>query len=89
MDAENDILEYLNNNKAWFSIVEKTKNFLQGFYSAFSLELLSTINYIAQKYNTSNIIKITDKLTNWSNRKNSFYKSKIYRNCAQTNSTNK
>jgi len=67
------VLEYLYKNKECLLIVEKTKNFLRGFYSSFGLELLSTVDYITQKNNTNDIIKITEGLKNWSNRKKTLF----------------
>ncbi len=75
MDAEKDVLAYLSEMKAPenVSIVEKTKQFLQGFYSSFGLELLSTIDFIAQQHNTNDISLITAQLTNWSDRKRTMF----------------
>ncbi len=75
MDAENEVLEFLNkeNNRELNKIVNTTKNFLTGFYSSFSLELLSTIDYIAQTEQTNEFSEIKIKLENWSNRKKTLF----------------
>ena len=54
MDAESEILDYLGkkNNLEYLEIVNKTKQFLSGFYSPFGLELLSTIDFLTQKNQT-------------------------------------
>ena len=66
MDAEKDVLNYL-------AIVDNTKLFIQGFYSSFGLELLSTVDYISQQYNTKDVTIITNKLESWSDRKKTLF----------------
>lgn len=70
-DGEEQVNEFLNKdeNKAFTEIVEKTKQFLEGFYSPFGLELLSTIDFIISDKKTNDIDRITERLENWSNRK--------------------
>lgn len=70
-DAETDVMNFLNKpenieNKA---IVKKTKSFLNGFYSPFGLELLSTIDFIINDKKAFTIEDITKELSNWSDRK--------------------
>lgn len=71
MDAETSIVEYLQKpeNKEYELIVSKTKNFLTGYYSSFSLELLSTVDFIVQAYAIDSIEQIQEKLSAWSERK--------------------
>lgn len=75
MDAERDIINYLSQpeNTPYLAIVEKTKEFLAGFYSSFGLELLSTIDFIAQKNQTKSFEKISLELNNWSSRKRTMF----------------
>jgi len=75
MDAEKDVLKYLeaNTEDGYLSIVDKTKQFLNGFYSSFGLELLSTIDFIAQQHATNDSVLITEELENWSNRKKTLF----------------
>lgn len=75
MEAEKDILAYLNKpeHQLYRAIVEQTKQFLTGYYSAFGLELLSTIDYISQEENTHDIEQIKAKLDSWSNRKKTMF----------------
>jgi hypothetical protein len=63
----------MKENEAYCLIVEKTKDFLTGFYSDFALELLSTLDYIAQKEQTTDINVIKAHLHNWSNRKKTLF----------------
>jgi len=71
LDAEREVIEFLNKseNESYRSIVEKTKNFLSGFYSPFSLELLSTIDFIITEKKTNTQEAITKELENWGHRK--------------------
>jgi len=75
MDAEKDILRYLEEKteEGYLQIVDKTKQFLKGFYSSFGLELLSTIDFIAQQHATNDSVLITEELENWSNRKKTLF----------------
>lgn len=80
MDAETDVLAYLNQepNLAYLNIVNKTKNFLSGFYSAFGLELLSTIDFLSVKFGTKDLDKILTHLKEWSNRKQTMFSNKKF-----------
>jgi hypothetical protein len=71
MSTEKEVNIFLSkdNLKKEKAIIENTKVFLKGFYSDFSLELLSTLDYIIQKEGTTDLIKIKDFLNNWSSRK--------------------
>ncbi|MGB3453758.1 MAG: macro domain-containing protein [Moheibacter sp.] len=84
MDTENEVLDYLKNqpNQEYLEIAEKTKNFLDGFYSPFGLELLSTIDYISEKENTKDSEIIISKLNNWSNRKTELFSNRDFINIA-------
>ncbi len=84
MDSENEVLEYLKNlpNQEYLEIIEKTKNFLDGFYSPFGLELLSTIDYISEKENTKDSEMIISKLNDWSNRKTELFSNHDFVNIA-------
>lgn len=74
-DAEKDVNDFLNQpeNKVHREVVEKTKDFLMGFYSPFGLELLSTIDFIMQEKNVSKAEDITKELESWSNRKKTLF----------------
>jgi uncharacterized protein YwgA len=75
MDAEKDVLRYLEEKteEGYLTIVDKTKQFLKGFYSSFGLELLSTIDFIAQQHATIDSVLITKELGKWSNRKKTLF----------------
>jgi len=80
MDAEEDILSYLKEeaNLTYFDIVNKTKSFLSGFYSAFGLELLSTVDFLSVKFKTKNLDEILTHLKGWSNRKQTMFSNKKF-----------
>lgn len=74
-DAENDVQSYLNleGNLRYKNIVEKTKNFLSGFYGDFALELLSTVDFITTTKNASSVDEIAQHLNGWSDRKKTMF----------------
>lgn len=74
-DAEIDVNNFLNRpeNAEYKNIVEKTKNFLRGFYSPFGLELLSTIDFIITDKKVSTLDGITLQLEQWSSRKKTLF----------------
>ena len=83
-DAEADVIAYLrkDENKENLEIVEKTKHFLKGFYSSFSLELLSTIDFIMNEKKVSSVDEIRDYLEKWSNRKKTHFSNPNFINIA-------
>lgn len=75
MDAEDEVNNYLNgeensNNKI---IIDKTKTFLNGFYSPFGLELLSSIDFIMTEKNVTSPDEISKYLNGWSERKQTMF----------------
>lgn len=73
--AEEDVINYLDKpeNVEYKAIVNKTKSFLNGFYSSFSLELLSTIDFIIHEKKVKTTAEITQELENWSERKRTLF----------------
>jgi O-acetyl-ADP-ribose deacetylase (regulator of RNase III) len=74
-DAESDVIDFLNKkeNAPYKSIVEKTKEFLSGFYSTFGLELLSTTDFIIANKKGSTVEEIAAHLEQWSDRKKTLF----------------
>jgi O-acetyl-ADP-ribose deacetylase (regulator of RNase III) len=76
------IMGYSDMNKKPFlelaTIAKNTTNFLSGFYSDFALELLSSIDFIASKEKTFDKQFISNKLTEWSDRKQSMFSNPKY-----------
>ena len=87
MDAEDDVANYLNarENSHYLEIVEKTKKFLSGFYSAFALELLSTVDYLMQHEGATTLTAIQEKLHSWSERKKTLFSNQRFLEIAQRN----
>ena len=59
-------------------IAEKTTKFLTGFYSDFALELLSSIDFIAQEEKSLDRDLIKEKLEGWNDRKRSKFSNPKY-----------
>lgn len=80
MDSEKDVLDFLNepDNLKYLDITNHTKQFLSGFYSSFGLELLSTIDFLAQKHQTKSLEEISAYLSNWSNRKRTLFSNQKF-----------
>ena len=70
-DGYNSVKTYIESKPDLFAIAKKTIFFLTGFYSDFSLELLSSIDFIAEKENSLDKSIITEKLATWNDRKRS------------------
>lgn len=75
-NTEMEIIEFLDfpENKKYKETVERTKAFLNGFYSSFGLELLSTIDFIIENKKTKSEEIIIEHLGQWSERKKTFSK---------------
>lgn len=75
-NTEMEIIDFLNlpEHQKHKEVVDKTKDFLKGFYSSFGLELLSTIDFIIVNKNTKSEETIINHLEQWSERKKTFSK---------------
>lgn len=67
--------EYLSRpeNAEYRDIAERTKEFLGGYYSNRSLEVLSTIDFIRQQTPNITCEEISTALVHWSNRKDQLF----------------
>lgn len=77
-DAYDEIKSQVENNNELLKIARETISFLQGFYSDFALELLSSIDYISTKENTLDIQTISQSLEKWSDRKRNLFSNPKY-----------
>ena len=77
-DGEKEVTNYLNENEKYKAIVEKTKNFLAGYYSSFALELLSTVDFIKQEKKVSTVEEITENINQWNSRKSAMFNKPQY-----------
>lgn len=71
IDAERDVISFLEKeeNSNFLLIANRTKEFLRGHYSAYSLELLSTVDFIVVDKKTRSANEIVAYLKSWSERK--------------------
>jgi len=74
----NDVKSYIESNHDLLEIAKKTINFLDGFYSDFALELLSTVDWIMREKNTDKLEEIKEELKKWSKRKKSKFSNDKY-----------
>src|SRR5665647_276942 len=77
-DGYENVKKHIESNTELLSIAQKTISFLQGFYSDFALELLSSIDYIIAKHQTFEKQIISQKLEEWSDRKRSLFSNPRY-----------
>lgn len=75
LNTEIDVNHFLNltENKEYLKIANKTKDFLQGYYSNFALELLSSVDFIMTSKKIKNPDIIAKELYNWSDRKKTLF----------------
>jgi O-acetyl-ADP-ribose deacetylase (regulator of RNase III) len=87
MAAEEDVTAYLNSpeNARYAEIVRQTKDFLSGFYSAFALELLSTVDYIMLHDGLTALTEIHERIKSWSDRKKTIFADQRFLEIAQNN----
>jgi|AntRauMFilla1563_2_1112583.scaffolds.fasta_scaffold00034_3 O-acetyl-ADP-ribose deacetylase (regulator of RNase III) len=77
-DGFNDVKNHIENKPELAIIAKNTTNFLNGFYSDFALELLSSIDFIASSEKTFDKQIIFNKLNDWSDRKQSMFSNPKY-----------
>lgn len=80
LELEPEVIGYLQSpgNAEYFDIAERTKSFLDGYFSNYGLELLSTVDYLYQSEGLSSVCSITERMTNWSERKRTFTSDKTF-----------
>ncbi len=77
-DAYNEVKEKVESSEELFTIAKATTQFLNGFYSDFALELLSSVDYIAQSNHILDKNLISNELEKWSDRKRSMFSDSKY-----------
>ena len=70
-DGFEEVKHLVNSNAELYKIANETTRFLDGFYSDYALELLSTIDYIMIDKKTEEKEIILNELNAWSHRKRS------------------
>jgi O-acetyl-ADP-ribose deacetylase (regulator of RNase III) len=79
-DSYEAIKSYIEDNPELAEIARKTTLFLTGFYSDFSLELLSSVDFIITAEATFDVQVISQKLDGWNDRKRSLFSNREYVN---------
>jgi O-acetyl-ADP-ribose deacetylase (regulator of RNase III) len=77
-DGYPDVKSMIDNDKELGEIAEKTSRFLDGFYSDFGLELLSSVDYLITKYGGMSIDEIHQHLSEWNHRKSIIFSDSKY-----------
>ena len=77
-DGYNEVCGYLQQKGELMKIAEKTTSFLSGFYADFSLELLSSIDYLAHAHRTLDEKEIIALLERWNTRKSQLFANPQY-----------
>lgn len=77
-DGYEIVKKHIDSNQELLGIAKKTMGFLNGFYSDFALELLSSIDYITTNQKTFDKQVVSTKLEEWSNRKRSLFSNPKY-----------
>jgi hypothetical protein len=77
-DGYDTVKNQIQSNNELHDIADKTIRFLEGFYSDFALELLSSIDYLAVKDKTTDIKKIQKGIESWSSRKSTKFSNQKY-----------
>ncbi|WP_059369487.1 type II toxin-antitoxin system antitoxin DNA ADP-ribosyl glycohydrolase DarG [Treponema endosymbiont of Eucomonympha sp.] len=77
-DGYEIVSQYIENKSELKVICEQTTSFLNGFYSDFALELLSSIDYIVCKEKSFDEETIFQKLNEWNDRKRTMFSDKKY-----------
>lgn len=79
-DGRAAVIDYLQTPdlKRCLEIVNNVKLFLSGYYSAFGLELLSSVDYLMKTEHTSDVDLIMAKLTQWNTRKKNLFANRKF-----------
>lgn len=72
-DGEEEVQKFLKEHAKLIETVNKTKQFLTGFYSSFGLELLSTVDFIMHQHHITSIDAIKERIDSWSDRKKTIF----------------
>lgn len=77
-DGYDEVVKYIESQGELLEIGKRTTTFLNGFYSDFALELLSSIDFIIHTQHVVDKNDITLKLEEWSNRKRTLFSNPRY-----------
>lgn len=79
-DGFEKVESYILSKPELVQIVNRTESFLDGFYSEFALELLSTVDYISLNKETFDLEIIKSELESWSERKRTLFSNDRFLN---------
>lgn len=79
-DGFEKVESYILSKPELVKIVNRTESFLDGFYSEFALELLSTVDYISLNKDTFDLEIIKSELESWSERKRTLFSNDRFLN---------
>jgi O-acetyl-ADP-ribose deacetylase (regulator of RNase III) len=79
-DGFEKVESYILSKPELVEIVNRTESFLDGFYSEFALELLSTVDYISLNKDTFDLEIIKSELEVWSERKRTLFSNDRFLN---------
>ena len=74
LEDANNFLQNLKETKERF---ERVSDLVEGFESAFGLELLSTVHWVIHEEETENLDDVVKRTYNWNNRKHQFSQRQI------------
>lgn len=77
-DSYNEVEDIINGDNFLRDVAAKTKCFLDGFYSDFGLELLSSIDCLMCQYGNISVDEIYRLLSQWSRRKGEIFNNHKY-----------
>lgn len=77
-DGYQTVKSHIEGKPELLEIASSTINFLNGFYSDFALELLSSLDYVITSNHTFDKDILTKKLQEWSDRKRSVFSNPKY-----------
>lgn len=67
------VKEYIDNSTSLTAIAEKTKKFLDGFYSDSALELLSSVDFVLSQNGDLSVEEIHNVFSKWNKRKETMF----------------
>lgn len=79
-DGFEKVESYILSKPELVQIINRTESFLDGFYSEFALELLSTVDYISLNKETFDLEIIKSELESWSERKRTLFSNDRFLN---------
>jgi O-acetyl-ADP-ribose deacetylase (regulator of RNase III) len=77
-DGYTTVKKFIERDDELLKIANKTTHFLNGFYSDFALELLSSVDVIIEDNATYDRELVSKKLNDWNNRKRSLFSNKNF-----------